>query len=123
MTIREAIDRADRMRPNAHEWKDKVAWLTAVERLVADFMNRHENTNIPKPVYREDTDENTELLLDFEDAEIYTQWLMMKYELHNGDFDAYNNMAMAYNDTMRAWEAEYRRVHRPRRSESGWNAV
>lgn len=123
MTIREAIDRADRLRPNMHEMKDKMAWLTNVERLVADFMNRHEDVKVELPVYTEASDMDTQLLLQHEDAEIYVTWLMMKYDLHNGDYESYNNMAMAYNDQMKAWEAEYRRMHRPRAKRGGWNLV
>ena len=123
MTIREAIDRADRLRPNAHEMKDKLAWLTSVERLIANFMNMHEGVNVKAPVYMENTDMDTQLLLQYEDADVYPLWLMMKYELHNGDYNAYNDMAMAYNDQMKGWEAEYRRMHRPRKSKGGWNLV
>ena len=123
MTIREVVDTADRMRPNAHTMQDKLRWLTGVERMVADFMNLHENTNIPMPVYKEGMDiENTEVLLDYTDAEVYTLWLVMKYDLHNGDYESYNNMAMAYNDQMKMWEAEYRRTHMPK-SGKGWKSV
>ena len=77
MTIREAINRADRLRPKMHEMKDKMAWLTNVERLVADFMNRHEDVQVELPVYTEASDMDTQLLLQHEDAEIYVTWLMM----------------------------------------------
>ena len=123
MTIREAIDRADRLRPNTHEMRDKLNWLTGMERLIAEFMNRHENVNVTPPVYDEGTDDGQKLLLDHEDAELYVVYLMMKYDFYNGEYDAYNNQAMHYKDELDAWKAAYRREHMPRQLEGGMNLV
>lgn len=123
MTIREAIERADRLRPNTHEREDKLAWLTAVEANVARHMNLHENVDVALPVYTADTPEDTTLLLENEAGEVYVKYLVTMYDYYNGDYDRYNNAALMFNETFQEWKGLYRRTHMPKRFTGKENLV
>lgn len=113
MLTGEAIERADRLRPNTHDETDKLNWLSVVEAHVVRHMNLHEGEQEPERNYR---DLKTELLLKDADAELYVLYLVTMYDYYNGDYDRYNNGALVYNQTLQEWKARYRREHRPHKS-------
>ena len=86
MTIQEALDQIDEMKPNMMSRKLKVKYLTEIEQLIHDeivMTHEHAEELDPKPVYTEETDPGTVLLVPDPYGMVYTYWLMSKIDMQN----------------------------------------
>ena len=108
MTIGDLVERADRLRPNTHDEKDKLHWMSVVESHVVRHMNLHEGEAKEE---REFASLDEMPTLQDTDAELYVLYLVMMYDYYNGDYDRYNNGALQYNEFLQNWRARYRREH------------
>lgn len=116
MTIQEALDMTDEMKPNMMTERLKLKYLTEIEQLIhEEIIMQHEHTiaQEQKPVYSGDTDKNTGLLIPDPYSMLYIYWLMTKIDMQNQEDGRYNvdraQFENAY-DTMADW---YTRTHRP----------
>ena len=109
MTLQEALDIADAMKPNMMDRQLKIKYLTEIEQLRwAEILMRHEHTEEQetKPVYTEETDPGTELIVPDPYSMVYTYWLMSKIDIQNQEDQRYNiDRAHFENeyDTMSDW--------------------
>ena len=117
MTIQEALDQLDEMKPNMMSRKLKVKYLTEIEQLIYDeIVLKHEQAEEPegKPVYTEDSDAGTVLIIPDPYSSVYLYWLMTKVDIQNQEDARYNidrqHFENAY-DTMSDW---YTREHMPK---------
>ena len=109
MTLQEALDIADAMKPNMMDRQLKVKYLTEIEQLIwAEILMRHEHTpeQETKPEYDEETDPGTVLIVPDPYSMVYTYWLMSKIDIQNQE-DARYNIDRAHfeneYDTMSDW--------------------
>ena len=116
MTIQEAIDTVDEMKPNMMSPRLKYKYLTEIEQLIHDeIVMKHEHAEElePKPEYTEDTDPLTALIVPDPYSMLYVYWLMSKVDMQNQEDLRYNidraNFENAY-DTMSDW---WTRNHMP----------
>ena len=116
MTIQEAIDRADEMKPNTMSRGLKVKQLTVIEQLIHDeIVMRHEHPaeQETKPVYTEETDPTTELIVPDPYSDVYVDWLLTQIDRQNQEDGRYNvdraHFENSYS-TMRDW---WTRNHMP----------
>lgn len=116
MTIQEALDQLDEMKPNMMSRKLKVKYLTEIEQLIwAEIIMKHEHpAEIEvKPVYNEETDPGSVLLIPDPYSEVYVYWLMTKVDIQNQEDSRYAvdraHFENSY-DTMSDW---YTREHMP----------
>ena len=117
MTLQEAMDITDEMKPNLMTPRLKLKYLTEIEQLIHDeIVMRHEHTEeqAAKPVFDEDTDMMTELQVAEPYSMLYVYWLMSKIDMQNQEDLRYNidraNFENAY-DTMSDW---WTRNHMPK---------
>ena len=116
MTLQEALDYTDAMKPNMMDRQLKVKYLTEIEQLIwGEIVMRHVHTEEQetKPVYTEETEPGTELIVPDPYSMVYVYWLMSKIDIQNQE-DARYNIDRAHfeneYDTMSDW---WTREHMP----------
>lgn len=116
MTIIEAINRADSVKPNAYSQQEKVRWLSTLDGTVKnEIIDTHEGAEeIIFSGYNDETPLNTELLIPAPYDDVYIRYLEMQIDYANGEYGKYNNSAAAYNTAFSAFEKYYNREHMPR---------
>lgn len=94
MTIAEAIERADMIRPNKWPAALKVRWLSELDgRLALDVFHMAPEDAAPFSGY-----EGTEtLLVDPPYDDIYPLWLQAKIDEANGEYEKYQNSRALYD--------------------------
>ena len=94
MTLQEAIDQVDEMKANMMSVRMKVGFLTEIDQLIHDeIVMKHEHTaeQAVRPVYSEDTDLMTELIVpDPYGKDLYVYWLMSRIDDQNQEDGRYN---------------------------------
>ena len=110
MTLQEALDITDEMKPNMMKRETKIRMLMDLENMIYDeilMKHEHAEEQEQKPEYTEETEPDTELLVpDPYGTEMYPYWLMSKIDSMNMEYDKYNNdRAMFENayDSMSDW--------------------
>jgi hypothetical protein len=116
MTILEAINRTDRIKPNTYSQPDKVRWLSTLDGVVKnEIIDTHEGgEDVKFEGYNDETLLTTELLIPAPYDEVYIRYLEMKIDYANGEFGKYNNSTVAYNTAFSAFEKYYNRDHMPK---------
>lgn len=103
MTIQEALDIVDEMKPNMMSRKLKIKYLTEIEQLIhAEILMKHEHAEEQntKPEYTEDSDPGTVLIVPDPYSMLYVHWLMSK-------IDEINQEDLRYNVDRAKFEQEY----------------
>lgn len=113
MTIQQAIDTADRMRPNQYAQSDKVAWLSGLDGMVkAEIVDGREGAgDVTFSGYGEGTDGKTVLLIPEPYAEAYLHYLFSKIDFSNAEYGRYNNDMTMFNTLYSAFAGWYNRKH------------
>jgi hypothetical protein len=116
MTILEAINRTDRIKPNTYSQPEKVRWLSTLDGVVKnEIIDTHEGgEDVKFEGYNDETLLTTELLIPAPYDEVYIRYLEMKIDYANGEFGKYNNSTVAYNTAFSAFEKYYNRDHMPK---------
>lgn len=113
MTLIEAIDKVDTLKPNVYTQEDKIGWLSSLDGMIKrDVIDRHEGAVLWTP-YTSETDINTELLVGSPYEEMYITWLESKIDYSNSEYIKYNNSITRFNDTYQAFCNDYNRTHMP----------
>ena len=116
MNIQQALDKVDAMLPNMMDRPLKIAFLTEIEQLIhKEIVMKHEHTEEEEtmPVYTEDTDPGTELVIQDPYSALYPYYVMKKIDEQNLEFDKFNQhnaLFENYYETMSDW---YTREHMP----------
>ena len=116
MTIIEAIQKVDAMKPNGYSELEKVAWLSKLDGAIKkEIIDTHEDgENIVFDGYNENTPTDTELLVKAPYDDIYLYWLESRIDYYNGEYGRYNNSVTTYNAAYAAYERFYNRAHMPK---------
>lgn len=116
MTIIEAINRIDTLKPNTYSQVEKVMWLSNLDGIIkSNVIDTHEGGEaVVFDGYNESTPLTTEMLVKAPHDDIYIKWLDSWIDYTNGEFAKYNNSAQAYNDAYTAFERHYNRTHMPK---------
>ena len=119
MTLQEAIDLADEMKPNMMRGRLKIKYISEIEQLIHDeivMKHAHTEEEAVMPEYDKMTDPGTDLVVPDPYSMLYVYWLMSKIDIHNQEDMRYNidraHFANAYN-TMSDW---YTREHMPKQT-------
>ena len=93
MTIQEALDLTNEMKPSMmQDWK-KIRYLSEIEGLIhTELRLKHEHTEEEEslPVYDDTTDRGTALIVPEPYDMVYVYWLMTKIDLMNLEYEKYN---------------------------------
>ena len=118
MTIQEALDLTDEMKPNSMNRKTKIQFLSEIDQLIhSEILIKHMHTpqQAAKPVYTEDTDPGTVLLApDPYGKDVYLYWLTHKIDEKNQEDGRYNidrtKFESAYQTLSDWWNRTYRPI-------------
>lgn len=123
MTVQEAIDQIDNVKPNPFTIEEKVKWLSDLDGMVYeelikthdDFVETSENKFTGYTT--EDMDET--LLIPFPFEKTYIDWLASQIDLTNGDISRYNANTMVFMNKFTDFSNWYGRNHMPTQKR-GW---
>ena len=103
MTIQKAMDLADKLKPNMMQPGVKIGFLSEIEgKIHEEIIMTHEHTEEEetRPVYDEETDTGTEMLVPAPYDMVYVYWLIAQIDHQNMEMDKYNNDRSLFED---AW--------------------
>lgn len=120
MTIIEAINRVDILKPNTYTPDTKVYWLSNLDGIVFEkIIKTHEGAEINEfKGYYAETPMDTKLIIPAPHEDIYIKWLEAQIDYANREYDKYNNSIVAYNDAYAEYERHYNRTHMPKGKKS-----
>jgi hypothetical protein len=109
MTVREAIEQADQLRPNNPCGEEqKQTWLRQADgHIRRGCIARSDTTDF-------DDVGNVELLLPEPYDGAYVHWLCAQIDLALSETDRYTNEAQQYNNEVQRFAAELRRKYKPK---------
>lgn len=117
MTIREAIETTDKLKPNQYTEAEKISWLSMLDGLVHREIVLTHGGVCPGTEdfagYTEFADQDTVLLVPFPYDEVYRWFLEMKIDEANGETAKYNASAAKYNTVYEAYMDRYNKTHMP----------
>lgn len=115
MTIQDAIQRADKTKPNMITREMKVNWLAELDGMVVrELEQTHEGgEDVIFEGYTMQTDPETELRVPAPYDSVYIWYLVCNIDLMTGELDRYNNDHALYNNAYMTYSDYYTRTHRP----------
>ena len=115
MTLIEAINRIDALKPNNYTQSDKVRWLSNLDGVIkAEIIDTHEGgESVVFNGYTDDSPLDTVLLVPAPYDDIYLKWLENQIDYTNAEYGKFNNSALAFNNAYSAFERYYNRKHKP----------
>lgn len=116
MTIIEAINRVDTVKPNSYKQPEKIKWLSELDGLIKkEIIDTHEGgENVTFSGYTDEVDLATVLLVPAPYDEIYIRYLETQIDYANNEYNKYNNSMAGYNTAYVTFERFYNREHKPR---------
>ena len=119
MTLIEAINRVDALKPNVYSQEEKISWLSTLDGMIMrDVIKKHEGGDgVEFYGYTVDTPLDTELIVKEPYDEMYICWLESKIDYNNSEYARYNNSITRYNDIYMEFAKDYNRNHMPIGSE------
>lgn len=115
MTILEAINTVDKLKPNQYDEDTKIDWLDQLDRhIYNDLILTHEMEAPEFEGYDTNTDVNTELLAPQAYREVYRWWLEMQIDKANSELTKYNNDTVLYNSAYHDLASYYNRTYMPK---------
>lgn len=116
MTIREAIDLVDLVKPNQYEDALKIKWLSKLDgQIFEEIFKTHEGCPAESFAgYNSEADDSTVLLVtDPYAMDIYNYYLQAQIDKENGEINKFNQSGVLYNDAYQAFLNHYHRTHMP----------
>ena len=121
MTLQEALDQVDELKPNMMSRKLKIKYLTEIEQLIhSEILMNHEHKEEDSimPVYTEQTEPGTLLIVPDPYSMVYIYWLMTKIDIQNQEDARYNidraHFENAYDAMSDWWTRNYMPVQKTR---------
>lgn len=116
MTIFDAINRIDAIKPNSYTQLEKVRALSTLDGIIKNsIIDTHEGSeDVVFAEYTQETNLTTELLVPAPYDVIYFYWLESTIDYWNGETGKYNNSIELYNTAYSEFEKYYNRTHMPK---------
>lgn len=116
MTIMDAINRIDSLKPNRYEQSEKIKALSTLDGIIKNkIIDTHVGSEeVSFEGYTDDTDNTTVLLVPAPYDVIYLYWLEATIDYWNGETMKYNNSIQLYNTAYEDFERYYNRTHMPK---------
>ena len=115
MTIIEAINQIDVLKPNNYSQEDKIRWLSTLDGVIKkNIIDTHEGAEaVTFEGYNEETPLDTVLLIPAPYDDIYIRWLETQIDYANADYGKYSNSMTMYNAAYEEFVRYYNRNHMP----------
>ncbi len=116
MTVSQAIDRTDRLKPNSYAYADKLLWLNQLDGTIKkEIIDSHEGgTSDQFVLYTEDRDPDRVLLAEPPFDEMYIHYLSAQIDYTNGEYERFNNANRMFESVWSAFRNAYNRTHPPK---------
>ena len=116
MTIIEAINIIDSLKPNNYTQEEKVRWLSNLDGIIKnEIIDTHEGAeNVVFNGYDADTPLETVLIVPNPYDDIYIKWLEAQIDFANSETKRYANSMIMYNTAYSAFERFYNRTNMPK---------
>ena len=116
MTIIEAINRIDSLKPNNYTQEEKIAWLSTLDgNIKKEIIDTHEGAeNVTFNGYDAETALDTVLLVPAPYDDVYIKWLEAQIDYVNGETKRYTNSMIMYNTALSAFARYYNRNYMPK---------
>ena len=116
MTLLEAINRIDVLKPNGYSQAEKIQWLSNLDGIVKrEIIDTHEGgEGVTFNGYTEETSLTTELLVPAPYDDVYLRYLEMQIDYANGEYGKYNNSMAMYDTAYSTFQRYYNRTHMPK---------
>lgn len=116
MTIQEAIDRIDMLKPNKFPDRQKIAWLSDLDGMVArEVLMTHEG--MPEGFafcgYGQDTEYDTVLLVPEPYVDIYQHYMATQMDIANAESGKYSQDMLLFNNAWTTFGDYWTRTHMP----------
>ena len=118
MTIQEAIERTDALKPNAYTDKEKIAWLSKLDwMLVRNIIRNHEGDKKESFTgYDDSTPMDTELIAPPPYDAMYQRRLEAQIDLANAEYGRYNASISLFTAEYKAYGDFYTSENMPKSS-------
>lgn len=114
MTVIEAIEILDKLRPNQYKVPQKLRWLSDLDgKIFEDVYLTHEDNELKSFERYTEDDMTRELLIPEPFTEIYEHYLSAQIYYNNNEMTRYSNSMIMYNNELAEFEAWYNRKHMP----------
>ena len=118
MTIQEAIDRIDMLKPNKFPDRQKVAWLSDLDGMVyREIFLLHECPPVRAfDGYNQDTEMDVELLVQAPYSDIYQHYMATQMDIANAETGKYEQDMVLFNNAWTTFGDYWTRTHMPRQT-------
>ena len=115
MTIKEAIDLVDRLKPNQYSFELKVKWMSKLDgQIFKEVFLTHEGCSMETFDGYDNAGPNQELLVPYPyDEDIYNYFLQAQIDKENSETAKYNQSITLYNTAYFNFQSWYNRTHKP----------
>ena len=96
MKIREAVSEIKNLKPSQYSDEMLIAWLGELDKSVWEDVLKAYGAPAPDLPYAKHMLER-ELMIPSPHDRMYLTWLCAKIDLHNAEYERYNNQMMLYN--------------------------
>lgn len=115
MTIIEAINRIDLLKPNTFTQLEKVRWLSTLDGIIkTEILDKHEGDSVQFSGYDDSTIVTTALLVPAPYDDVYLFWLESKIDYWNAEYGKYNNSISMFNAAYSTYENYYNNMYLPK---------
>lgn len=116
MTIQEAIQRTDELKPNAYTQEEKILWLSKLEWMIVRNIIRYHNGDQMDSFsgYNVDTDLDTVLIAPEPFDAMYLRWLEAQIDLANAEYGRYNASIALFTTEYNAYNEFYTSENMPK---------
>ena len=126
MTLIQAVNEADNLKPNMYGLPEKIKWLSRLDRRVFDeILLTHELSEEEKaPFLNEDgemafseyteDDQDRELIVGEPYDEMYVHWLSAQIDWNNREYAGFNATNAVFEATWSAFRNAFNRTHMPK---------
>jgi hypothetical protein len=115
MTIKEAIDLVDKLKPNQYPFELKVKWLSKLDgQIFKELFMTHEGCPADTFAGYDNASPHCELLVPYPyDEDIYSHFLQAQIDKENAETAKYNQSITLYNTAYYSFASWYNRTHKP----------
>lgn len=115
MTIREAIETCDFLKPNRFSYFQKVSWLNELDGMIkAEIIDTHTKPDtVIFAGYDDNTDSDTVLLVEAPYSGIYIHFLLAEIDFYNDELTSYGNSISIFDKAYLQFAAYYNRKYTP----------
>ena len=116
MTIQEALDMADQLKPNMMITPVKIRFINEIEgKIWEEIIMQHVHTpgEGVRPEYNTDTDPGTDLIVPAPYDMVYVYWLIAQIDHMTMEMDQYNNDRLLFEDAYGNFNDYWTRTRMP----------